>query len=116
MFEKIDEYILKTKEERQAHLDLNEQCIEIGGDSKKCQGLLAYFLKTTFPTTRRIMICHACHNGKCSNVKHLYWGNMSENTKDSYKSGKRKPSGFGAMSKKLHKRISSKGGLGNKKK
>lgn len=27
-------------------------------------------------------LCHACHNSKCSNVLHLYWGTAKENSKD----------------------------------
>jgi len=83
MFEDIGEYIKKTREERQSHLDLNENCIEIGGHSSTCfKGLLAYHLQTTIPTRNKIVLCHACNNQKCSNVKHLYWGTYRDNYDD----------------------------------
>ena len=86
-FENIEMYILKSKKERQNHLRLSENCIEIGGDSKKFQALLAHTLKTTIPSGWIAILCHACNNSKCSNVKHLYWGTSSENTKDAYECG-----------------------------
>lgn len=88
MFESIDQYILKSKDERQSHLDLKTECIEIGGaDSKHYRGLLAHALKTTIPMGRKIHLCHACHNHKCSNVKHLYWGTVKENRNDAFSCG-----------------------------
>ena len=33
------------------------------------------------------MICHACHNAKCSNPNHLYWGDTSDNIQDSKDNG-----------------------------
>lgn len=87
-FECINLYILKSKGERQSHLDLKTECIEIGGaDSRHYRGLLAHTLKTTIPNGWKIILCHACNNHKCSNVKHLYWGTASENLKDAYECG-----------------------------
>ena len=66
MFTKIEDYILKNREDRRSHLKLDEDCIEIGGyDSREYRGLLAHFLKTTIPTYRKIILCHACNNHNC---------------------------------------------------
>jgi len=91
MFKKIEEYIKLSKNERQQHLKLNEQCIKIGGrDSGEYRGLLAHFLRTTIPTKMKIILCHACHNPRCSNPQHLYWGTYAENLDDSRENGKYK--------------------------
>jgi len=87
-FKYIDQYISKNREDRRKHLNLKEKCIEIGGNSTKFQALLAYFLKTTIPINKKINLCHACNNGKCSNVKHLYWGTSQDNVQDIKESGK----------------------------
>lgn len=79
----IEEYIQLPLEQRQVHLSLDEPCSEIGGDSREFRGLLAYFVGSTIPSgMRKIHLCHACNNGKCSNVRHLYWGTASENVVD----------------------------------
>lgn len=90
MFEDINEYIKKTKEERQSHLDLSSSCIEIGTNSYQCRALLAHELQTVLPKGRKILLCHACNNDKCSNPKHLYWGTSSENSRDAIDCGARK--------------------------
>lgn len=89
MFVDIEIYIQRSKEKRSAHLDLVALCIEIGGNSETCRGLLAHYLKTTIPRGMKIHLCHACHNGKCSNPVHLYWGTASENWQDTLRSGAR---------------------------
>ena len=78
----IEDHMKQTKEKRQQHLDLNTDCIEMGGNSIKFQGLLAGHLNTTFPERKTIHLAHACHNGKCSNPLHLYWGTPKENVQD----------------------------------
>ena len=78
----VEEYILQTKELRQQHLQLDEPCLERGGMSSYFKGLLAHILGTTIPDGKRILVCHACHNAKCSNPNHLYWGTASENALD----------------------------------
>ena len=78
----IYEYIKRPKIQRQEHLDLDDYCIERGGGSTLCKGLLAHLLETTIPSGHMILVCHACNNGKCSNPKHLYWGTPSENRMD----------------------------------
>jgi hypothetical protein len=88
MFEDIKNYIQRSREDRRAHLNLSEECIEIGGyDSREFRGLLAYHLKTTIPTNVKVVLCHACNNKRCSNVNHLYWGTYVDNKIDLKESG-----------------------------
>lgn len=74
----INEFIKESREVRRAHLQLDEPCCERGGNSTNHKGVLAQYLDTTIPSGR-ILLCHACHNGKCSNPKHLYWGTDVDN-------------------------------------
>lgn len=85
----IYEYIELPKEERQTHLKLDEACVERGAGSYYFKGLLAHFLDTTVPTGHKIHLCHACHNGKCSNPHHLYWGTAQENKLDQKENGEK---------------------------
>jgi hypothetical protein len=81
----INEYIVRPRDERRAHLDLSVSCSLIGGyDSREYRGLLAHHLKTTIPTKTLVKICpcHACHQHGCSNVLHLYWGTARDNMQD----------------------------------
>lgn len=92
MFEPIEIYILRSREERRAHLDRSQSCIEIGGDSRIFRGLLAHFLKTTISENKRYekklaFVCHDCNNPKCSNVYHLYWGTSYDNYLDQVEKG-----------------------------
>lgn len=87
----IEEYILLPKEERQKHLKLDEPCIERGGQSMYLKGLLAHLHDTTIPSGKKIHVCHACHNGKCSNPVHVYWGTASENRQDAIANGAKTP-------------------------
>jgi len=87
-YQHINEHLLLSKEQRQKHLRLDEACIEIGGRSDQFRGLLSHYLQVTIPSSnKKIHLCHACNNGKCSNVKHLYWGTAKENRKDSIDNG-----------------------------
>lgn len=83
----IEDYIQQPLEERQKHLRLDEPCLERGGQSMYLKGLLAHLHETTIPSGKKIHVCHACHNGKCSNPNHLYWGTASENKKDADNNG-----------------------------
>jgi hypothetical protein len=91
----IEEYMQLSKQERQTHLRLNEPCVLRGGGSwvsVYSKGLLAYILDTTIPTGRgagKVQLCHACHNGECSNPFHLYWGTPSDNVRDAITNGKK---------------------------
>jgi hypothetical protein len=78
----INVYIQKPLEERQAHLKLDETCLERGGQSMYLKGLLAHIHDTTIPSGKKIHVCHACNNSACSNPNHLYWGTASENALD----------------------------------
>jgi hypothetical protein len=79
-------FISLPKESRQSHLDLTGDCLERGGNSTNHKGVLAQFMNSTIPTGR-ILLCHACHNEKCSNPKHLYWGTDKENLNDAIENG-----------------------------
>ena len=83
----INEYIKLPKEDRLNHLRLDEPCLERGGQSMYCKGLLAHIHDTTIPSGHKIHVCHACHNGACSNPNHLYWGTAQENKMDDVRNG-----------------------------
>ena len=81
MYEDIRKYLERPLSERQSHLNLEEDCIEIGGDSRTSRGLMAHTFKTTL-NWHKAHVCHACGNSKCSNVNHMYWGSPKENHAD----------------------------------
>lgn len=87
----IEDYIQLPLEDRRKHLRLDDPCIERGGKpgliSNICKGLLAHVLNTSIPMGRKVLVCHGCNNGFCSNPDHLYWGTPSENTRDSIACG-----------------------------
>lgn len=82
----VQNLIKQSKFDRQRHLDLSEECLNRGGNSTVHKGVLAQFLNTNIPSGR-ILLCHACHNGLCSNPKHLYWGTDKENLDDAKQNG-----------------------------
>ena len=79
--------MLLSRDERRSHLDLHSECDIRGGGSKEFKGLLAHYLNTEVPHGRQAFLCHACHDGKCSNVKHLYWGTPKDNHLDQIENG-----------------------------
>ena len=81
----VEELIKETREVRTSHLTLSEPCIERGGNSTVHRGVLAQYLDTNLPS--KVDLCHACHNEKCSNPKHLYWGTRKENIQDAKNNG-----------------------------
>lgn len=83
----IVEYIKLPYFERISHLDLSTECREIGGNSTAFKGLLSQELGVTIPSGNKIMLCHKCHNSKCSNPKHLYYGTPKENIQDQIENG-----------------------------
>lgn len=84
---KIEEYILLSREQRRSHLKLHDPCIERGGFSVEFKGMLADYLNTSIPKGYKIYLCHACHNEKCSNKVHLYWGTPTDNRVDAVENG-----------------------------
>lgn len=82
---KVEEWIKENLEKRILHLDIEEPCIERGGNSTVHRGVLAEYLNTDIP--EKIDLCHYCGNGKCSNPKHLYWGTRKENMNDAKRHG-----------------------------
>lgn len=82
---KVEHWITESREIRTAHIDMNEPCIERGGNSTVHRGILAQYLGTDLPD--RVDLCHNCGNGKCSNPKHLYWGTRKENIEDAKRHG-----------------------------
>ena len=118
----ITEYIKKSYTERTTHLDLESECIEIGGNSTSFKGLLSYVLGVTIPNSSKILLCHKCHNGKCSNPKHLYYGTPKENLEDQKENGTWMPVwermvqkyGYDEACKLNSKGNKSAGGLANK--
>jgi hypothetical protein len=83
----INEYIKESYSERTKHLDLSTECREVGGNSTAFKGLLSHELGVTIPSSSKILLCHKCHNGKCSNPKHLYYGTPKENIEDQKENG-----------------------------
>lgn len=87
MFTQIEEHMKQSRDERRSHLKLDTECTFIGGTSGMFKGLLAHHLKTMVPHRSSVMLCHACNNGGCSNVDHLYWGTAKDNHIDSVEAG-----------------------------
>lgn len=113
----INEVIKQSRTVRQEHLDLTEPCVERGGNSTNHKGVLAQYLDTTIPSGR-ILLCHACNNGKCSNPKHLYWGTDKENITEDNKEWKnpwlRSVEKYGLEEAKRRNSRSNNNGAGNK--
>ena len=118
----IETYINETQSQRQSHLKLNEPCVERGGNSENYRGLLAHLLDTSIPTGQKIHLCHACHNSKCGNPYHLYWGTSKENTADRMANGGKtawqntveKYGEEKARQMRAENKANNKGGAGNK--
>ena len=66
----IYEYIKLPQEERQAHLKLDELCIEQGGHSMYLKGLVAHLRDTTILDGKKIHVCHTCNKGKPKSEEH----------------------------------------------
>lgn len=119
MFEDMDSYLLRSKEDRTSHIDLNQSCIEIDHrHNTYLRCLMAHHLKVKLNgTPHSSHVCHACNNSLCSNPDHLYFGTPKDNWQDSVEAGtyenlsvrtKRK---YGeAAYKEMLKKAASKGG------
>ena len=83
----ILDYMQLSYDERTSHLQLNTKCREIGGNSTAFKGLLSHELGVTIPNSSKILLCHKCHNSRCSNPKHLYYGTPKENIQDQIENG-----------------------------
>jgi hypothetical protein len=80
----INDYMKKSKSERQLHVNLSETCSLRNTYSLELRGLLAYYLDTNVPRGHSILLGHACNNPDCSNPKHLYWATKSDNEVDKH--------------------------------
>lgn len=96
---KTEQLIKENLQTRQSHINLKESCIERGGNSNNHRGVLAQYLNTDIPKGFKVLLCHACHNGKCSNPKHLYWGTPKENMSDAITNGTHSNSWVRAIAK-----------------
>lgn len=115
-----EEYLKIPQTERQNHINLSESCLERGGISTNHRGVLAQFLNTPI-YGKPADLCHACHNDKCSNPRHLYWGTRKENITDSKNNGTWKPAFERVVDKygyeeacRMNSRIKEKAALGGK--
>lgn len=112
----IEDFIKHPLVIRQTHLNLDEPCIERGGNSSDFRGLMADWFDVTIPTKKQqIYLCHACNNAKCGNPKHLYWGTPKENHDDKVRAGRWKNPWDSLKLKSNAKQIQSESGrLGGK--
>ena len=107
----VEDWIKNSdRAERTKHLDLSQPCIERGGNSTVHRGVLAQYLNTNFPN--KINLCHGCHNDKCSNPLHLYWGTYKENLKDSRDNGTYKTVWESMVSKYGYEEACRRNGIG----
>jgi hypothetical protein len=85
----LSDYILKTREERTAHIDLNEPCDNASGGQQRNKQLftsLCRLLRVECDIANRVEakidVCHLCRSEKCRNPKHAYLGTRTENIGD----------------------------------
>ncbi len=85
----LTDYILTTRDERTAHIDLKEPCdcvqkrYQYNGRlfKKMCQ-LLSVSINIANREEAKIDVCHLCENRDCENPRHAYIGTRSENVQD----------------------------------
>jgi hypothetical protein len=88
----LSDYILKSREERIAHIDLSTDC-ELGTFRSRSRGGLDGLFSLIGVeddienwTVARIHCCHLCdcgrRKGECGNPRHIYIGTASENSLD----------------------------------
>ncbi len=107
-------YLDKTREERRRHLRLETPCNERGGYSTLFRGLLADKLGTEIFIDKKIVLCHACHNEKCSNPEHMYWGSYNDNIEDQKENGTWKSVWDRTVDKYGYEEAVRMNGIGNK--
>lgn len=107
-------YLDKTREERRRHLRLETPCNERGGYSTLFRGLLADKLGTEIFIDKKIVLCHACHNEKCSNPEHMYWGSYLDNIEDQKENGTWKSVWDRTVDKYGYEEAVRMNGIGNK--
>ena len=107
-------YLDKPREERRRHLRLETPCNERGGYSTLFRGLLADRLGTEIFIDKKIVLCHACHNEKCSNPDHMYWGSYLDNIEDQKENGTWKSVWDRTVEKYGYEEAVRMNGIGNK--
>lgn len=86
----LSDYILLPRNERTAHIDLNDPC-QFNSSSRYRQCLLDYLgieIDLDAVERRKVYACHLCANDSwcdpcCCNPKHMYLGTPTENRFDS---------------------------------
>jgi hypothetical protein len=86
----VEDFVRETPRDiRKQMLKLDEPCHERGLKySTQLIALVAYHYDTTMPVNgNTLVVCHGCHNSKCSNPNHMYWGTKADNQLDEYENG-----------------------------
>lgn len=85
---KLSEFMLLSREERTAHIDLTTPCDFTRSGKNKVHLVRDLGLEDDVENwiTARIHRCHLCEcgrrNGNCANPRHMYFGTAQENTFD----------------------------------
>lgn len=63
----------------------------LGHKGKTCRAHRLCWVVTYGEIPEGLFVCHMCNEKQCVNPAHLYLGTPSQNTKDAYRDGLRKP-------------------------